>query len=245
MTYDDSKHFPSPILLGLITEILGTAIMMFLGCMGCVFNYGIGPVLPAFAFGLAILAVVQMLQAGGPVHINPGVSLGFLIMRKMSWQRFLVYVLGQYIGSFLGYGILIVLMPPEPRPICFLRFKWGTTPAQGFFLEMVACMILIWIVLGAVCAKNVTLVDSISLRIGLGVGGIIFALEPFTGACLNSARSIPPVVFENNWKDHWIYEIAPVVGTGLGAIIYRWIIDEEEKNSLHSYLKKKAPLEDV
>uniref|UniRef100_A0A6P7GI88 Aquaporin-4-like n=1 Tax=Diabrotica virgifera virgifera TaxID=50390 RepID=A0A6P7GI88_DIAVI len=238
---DDSKHFPCPILMGLVTEIFGTAIMMWLGCMGCAFNYGIGPTLPAFAFGLAILAVVQMFQSLGPVHINPGVSLGFLITKKMSWQRFLVYVLAQYIGSFLGYGLLIVMIPNERKPVCFLRLKWGTTPVQGFFLEMLACVILMWIVLGAVCNKNKPLIDSISLRIGLAVGGIIFALEPFTGAGLNSARSIPPNVFANDWKDHWIYELAPLAGTALGAVMYRWVFDPEEDKSLHAYLNKNSP----
>ncbi|CAG9829614.1 unnamed protein product [Diabrotica balteata] len=75
MIADDSEHFPSPILMGLFIEILGMAIMIFLGFMGCVFNYEIG--LSAFAFGLATLVVVQMLQASGPVHINPEMSLVF------------------------------------------------------------------------------------------------------------------------------------------------------------------------
>ncbi|XP_057661860.1 aquaporin-like [Diorhabda carinulata] len=238
MCVDDKNEFPSPLIIGLFTETIGTFIMMFIGCMGCLFQYGIGPVIPSFAFAFAILAALQMLHADGPVHLNPGVSIAFLIVQKMSWKRFLVYVVAQYIGCFLGWITLYVVAPDESQNICLLRLKWELSPIQGFVIEMLGATVLIWIVLGAIDAKNSALKDSLPVRIALGVCGIIFALEPLTGAGLNSARSFPPAAYYNNWKDHWLYELAPICGTSIGAVIYRFILDDEDKYSLHSYLKK-------
>lgn len=79
-----------------------------LGCMGCFNLFGLGPVLPAFAFAFAILIAVQSMGGISPSHLNPSITIGFLILGEMNWKRCLVYVFSQYVGALLGFGALWV-----------------------------------------------------------------------------------------------------------------------------------------
>nr|XP_023026994.1 aquaporin-like isoform X2 [Leptinotarsa decemlineata] len=206
--------------------------------MGCIFSFNLGPLLPAFAFGFAVMIPVQIFSHISSCHMNPAVSIAFLIFGDMEWKRCLIYIAAQYVGSLLGFGLLTVVTPKTEK-MCLLRLKVGITPTQGFFLEFLCTVVLIIFVFGAIDSKNATYRDSFCLRLGLMISGLVFSVESFTGAGLNPARSFPPALFENIWKDHWIYEIAPILGMATGAILYRFVLKEDEKYSLNNWLAKR------
>lgn len=103
------EEYP-PLVMSFLTEFIGTAILMWMGCMGTLELFNIGPVIPAFAFGLAVTSIVQSFSHISPIHINPGVSLGNLVLGKISFPRFGVYLLGQYSGAIVGYLLLLVFI---------------------------------------------------------------------------------------------------------------------------------------
>ncbi|KAJ8967776.1 hypothetical protein NQ317_012929, partial [Molorchus minor] len=76
--------------------------------------------------------------------------------------------------------------------------------------------------------------DSMPLAVGLIVAGFLVATEPFTGGCMNPMRSLPPCIYENDWKDHWVFHLAPYGGMMTGAIMYRAIFDKDFKYSLYN-----------
>lgn len=106
---EKAEEFP-PLLISFLTEFSGTAILMWMGCMGCLEVFNIGPVVPAFAFGLAVASAVQTFGHISPVNINPAVSVGLLILGKIGLPQFGIYLLGQYIGAIVGYVLLLVLI---------------------------------------------------------------------------------------------------------------------------------------
>ncbi|CAH1101588.1 unnamed protein product [Psylliodes chrysocephalus] len=234
---DEGGEYP-PYIISFFTEVVGTAIMMYIGCMGCIRYPDLGPIVPSFSFGLSILAVIQTFHHIGPVHLNPAVSIGFLIVSKIAWQYFLVYLAGQFIGAFVGYGALF-LLTPEMENMCLLKNKLGLNVVQCFLNEVLCSMVLMLLILGAVDEKNKDFKDSIALRIAMGVTGIIFALEPFTGAGLNPARSVPPAVFFLNFENLWQYMLGPAAGMAIGAVLYRFFFDGGEAHSLHTFLRSK------
>ncbi|KAG5862863.1 hypothetical protein JTB14_010047 [Gonioctena quinquepunctata] len=123
--------------------------------------------------------------------------------------------------------------------MCLLGLAYGTTPVQGFFIEFTCSAILILVILGAVDIQKRLYKDSFSLRLGLTVAGLILSMGSFTGAGLNGARSFPPAVLNNNWKDHWIYEIAPLAGMVIGTGMYRFILNYHARFSLYRLLNIK------
>nr|CAH7746696.1 unnamed protein product [Callosobruchus chinensis] len=195
------------------------------GCMGCIDNFKLGPVIPAFTFGFAILACVQITDHVSPTHINPGVSLAFLIVGRMHWKKFLVYIVAQYIGCCMGYGLLRLTVT-NMEGLCHLKVKEPLSVMQAFGTEIICSFTLMIIVFGAVDPRNASRTDSLAVRIALGAG-------------LNAARSLPSAVFDMDWKDHWVYELGPPIGQCLAAILYRFVFSPTEKRSLYNFMLRE------
>ena len=62
-----------------------------------------------FGFSVATMVWVTAHISGG--HINPAVSFGFVITRKISWLRFIFYVIMQVLGAIIGAALLKGLVP--------------------------------------------------------------------------------------------------------------------------------------
>ena len=65
---------------------------------------------------------------------------------------------------------------------------------------------------------------------GIAIGGVI-ALEaafggPISGASMNPARSFSPALVGLDFTHQWLYWVAPVLGTVLGAMAYRLVQGE-------------------
>jgi glycerol uptake facilitator-like aquaporin len=58
----------------------------------------------AFGIGIAVLAYCIAPLSGG--HINPAVTLSFVIQRKMTWVEASCYWLAQLLGAIFGAAIL-------------------------------------------------------------------------------------------------------------------------------------------
>lgn len=68
----------------LAAELVGTFILVFFAVGSAVGGYNlIGPVGVAFAFGLALLALVYAIGPVSGCHGNPAVTLGALIARRI------------------------------------------------------------------------------------------------------------------------------------------------------------------
>ncbi len=59
-----------------------------------------------------------------------------------------------------------------------------------------------------------------------------FVGVPLTGASMNPARSFGQAIVANDWTDHWIYWLGPLIGAALAALIYQYVfLDREEDTS--------------
>jgi aquaporin rerated protein, invertebrate len=45
----------------------------------------------------------------------------------------------------------------------------------------------------------------------------------FTGGSLNPARSLGPAIFANQWENHFVYWIGPLVGAIVAGFLYRFV----------------------
>ena len=86
------------------SETLGTALLLFLGCMGCHTNPEWGDLI----FGMAVMTVIQCLGHISGAHVNPAVSLCAYLLDKISFLQCLLFSLSQLLGAYLGFGLLHV-----------------------------------------------------------------------------------------------------------------------------------------
>ena len=211
--------------------MLGTMVLVLMGCGSAIFNGGCGTpaqvLMVAIAFGLSVVAMAYTIGKISGCHINPAITLGMLIAKKISGKDALMYMIFQIIGAFIGSFILYVLT---------LNFQTESTITganafnessmiMAFIAEMVFTCIFVLVVFGVTSkgAEN----NFAGLIIGLALILIHIVCIPITGTSVNPARSIAPAVFEAvggsivALKQLWLFIIAPFVGAIFAAIIWK------------------------
>lgn len=93
-----------------IAELVGTGLLVFIGCMGCI-HMGGGPSIhqiPALNFGLAVLLVIQIFGHISGAHLNPAVTIGAVFLGVVDYKVSPFYIIGQFAGAVVGFGLLKV-----------------------------------------------------------------------------------------------------------------------------------------
>ncbi|KAF5282804.1 hypothetical protein FQR65_LT02801 [Abscondita terminalis] len=236
MEGDNKKRFPKGFKMVTIffAEFLGTATLLFIGCMaGCTSRFVTDiPVLPhigAAGFGLSVLLAIQLTSHISGAHLNPQVSLAALIMGEISFIMFPIYLVAEFLGALAGFGLLTVLWPSGSHPECSTMIHSDVTLVQALGLETAITSLLILSCCAVWDVRNKTNSDSVAIRLGLVISIICLGAAPITGASMNSARSFAPALFRNNWKDHWVYWCGPTVGSVIGSVFYKYILSYQSK----------------
>lgn len=213
-------------------ELFGTFVLVFAG-LGTAVLAGdkVGNVGVALAFGLALLA---MAYAVGPIsgcHINPAVTLGVLISRRMSAGQAVGYWIAQVIGAIAASAVVLFIANGAPGGFSAsltgfaangyaLHSPGHYTAAACFVAEMFLTMLLVFTVLGTTDDRAPA--GFAGIPIGLILTTIILAGIPITNGSFNPARSIGPAVFAGGWaiQQLWLFIVAPMAGGVLAAGVY-------------------------
>ena len=95
-------------------ELIGTFVLVFMGCGSAVFFSLFGALSGApiilgllgisFAFGLSVLVMVYAIGGISGCHINPAVTISMLVAGKIKAKDAAVYIVVQCVGALLGAG---------------------------------------------------------------------------------------------------------------------------------------------
>jgi MIP family channel proteins len=204
-----------------LAEVIGTFILVFAGTGAIVINNitaQVGPIGISLTFGLVVMAMIYAIGDISGAHINPAVTIGFWISRRLPGAAVLPYIVSQLIGAFAASGLLLVM---------FHDSTLGATHPVGpewrtFILEIVLTAILMFVVLGVATGPKEK-----GLLAGVAIGGVI-AFEalfagPISGASMNPARSLAPAILSGALSDIWIYLLAPILGAAIGVLGHKAI----------------------
>jgi glycerol uptake facilitator protein len=239
--------------LGIIflSETVGTALLTLLGC-GVVANvllaknkgYNGGFLMITFGWGFAVFAGVTVAYASG-AHLNPAVTLAFLVAGKTPLAAVPMYLLGEFLGAFLG-AVLCWLayrqhFDAEPDAVSKLAV-FSTGPAirsygWNLMTEVVGTFVLVFVVLGfgltnsgdAGTATPAGLAALGALPVALLVVGIGVSLGGPTGYAINPARDLGPRIahavlpIKGKGTSDWAYAWVPVVGPLIGGLLAGWL----------------------
>ena len=219
-----------------LAEFLGTFTLVFLGCgtamlVGCDSEAGGGYILTAFAFGLAIVALAYSVGNISGGHVNPAVSLGFLITKQMSVADFVGYVIAQIFGALFGSGALALIF--RLGDVEDMTGGFGTnglagvndSVIAGLLVEIFLTCIFVLCILGVTSPKRKH--GSFGgLIIGLTLVGVHILGIGLTGTSVNPARSLGPAIvaaFAGNvdpLKVFYVFLIGPLVGAAIAAGLF-------------------------
>jgi aquaporin Z len=196
----------------------------------------------ALAFGLALLAMVYTIGPISGCHINPAVTLGALLSRRIAPPDALGYVVAQIIGAILGAGVVLLVAQGLPSGYDAGIGGLGANGygdhspdhyslAAAFLVEVVLTSFLVLTVLGATDLKAP--VGLAGLAIGLVLVLIHLVGIPVTNTSVNPARSIGSAIFAGGWAlaQLWVFIVAPLLGAVLAAGVYRAIRPPAEVRS--------------
>ena len=213
-----------------IAELIGTAVLVFMGCGSAVF---LGCAVPgghlavALAFGLSIVAMAYVIGNVSGCHINPAVSLAVFLDKRMSGKDFIAYVIFQVLGAMLGAFLLqavSLLAGVDQTGGLGSNLVAGAGGIGGAFLvEVVLTFIFLLTILGVTADSSKGGVAGIV--IGLTLTFVHIVGIPLTGTSVNPARSIGPAFFAGGqaFQDLWVFILAPFVGAALAAFVYKAI----------------------
>ncbi|XP_012543739.1 aquaporin isoform X3 [Monomorium pharaonis] len=225
-------------LIAGLAELIGTSILIFLGCMGCISGFDIQPIFLhiTLTFGFAVMVVIQCIGHISQAHINPAVTVGAVILGKKTIPEALVYFVSQMIGATLGYGMLKVVTPKDnlitldqTDMICVTKLHSNLSVIQGLLVESIATGILMLVVCSIWDTRNEKYMDSVPIKFGLTVVVLGTTVGPYTGCSLNPARSFAPALWNNKWTHHWVYWFGPIGGAMTTALMYKIIFGVSKK----------------
>lgn len=215
-------------------EIVGTAVLMLVGPGSAILAADqIGVYGVAFAFGLALVAMAYTIGHVSGCHINPAVTLGFLLGRKITLVDAAYYWVAQLVGATIG-GLLLYAISEGgdlDQTGVFAANGWGDKIGSSFGLgstivvEIVFTALLVFVVLSTTTVGYPTGFGG--LAAGLALAMIHLATIPVDNTSVNPARSFGAAIFSGTdaLSQLWAFILFPLVGALCGVVLWGLVHD--------------------
>lgn len=204
-----------------LAETIGTFALVFCGTGAIIINQETNGTVThvgiAITFGFIVMAMIYALGDISGAHLNPAVSIAFVLSGRFSIKELVPYILSQIAGAFLASFVLHYLFPANPT--------LGTTlpsgsAMQSFILEFILSFFLMLVIINVATGSKEQ-----GMFAGLAIGSTVL-LEamfagPICGASMNPARSLAPAFVSGHTEHLWIYLIAPVLGAAFAVVIWK------------------------
>ncbi|XP_077340435.1 aquaporin-5-like [Lithobates pipiens] len=214
------------------SEFLATLIFVFFGIGSALhWSSGVPTVLQiSIAFGLAIGTLVQTFGHVSGAHINPAVTVAFLLGSHISILRALFYIIAQLVGAIAGAGIIHAVAPAEVRGNLAINEVNSGNSGLALVVELLLTFQLVLCIFASTDGRRTDNVGSPALSIGLSVTlGHLLGIY-FTGCSMNPARSLGPAAITGIFKDQWVFWIGPLVGGVLASLTYNYVLYPHSKS---------------
>jgi len=221
-----------------VAEFAGTALLVAVGVSLVIVDFGSGsPVVAAlpgaglrrlltgFGFGTvgALIAVSPIGRTSG-AHVNPVVTLAFLLKGVVRGPLALAYVAAQLVGALVG-ALPLLLWGAMGASVDFGATAPGSgwSPAAALAGELVTTAALI---LGLFLFVGHRRLRPFTPLLFPFLYAIMVYLEaPLSGTSTNPARSLGPAVIAGVWHAWWVYWVGPLLGAlvGVATHTFTWV----------------------
>lgn len=214
-----------------VSEFLGTLLLVFFAVGAAVLaGEYIGTFGIALAFGFTMLALAYALGPISGCHINPAVTLGMLLARRIDVRTAVEYWIAQILGGIVGAALLFLVAKQVPGLKTHAAFGsngWADRSAVhlntggAFVTEIVLTFMFVFVVLAV--THKVAVIGFDGLPIGLALATVHLIGIPLTGTSVNPARSIGPAFFAGGAAitQLWLFIVAPLIGAALAAVVHQ------------------------
>ncbi|XP_061372420.1 uncharacterized protein LOC133314906 [Gastrolobium bilobum] len=235
----------------LIAEFIATLLFLYITVATVIGNNkqtgpcdGVGLLGIAWAFGGMIFVLVYCTAGISGGHINPAVTFGLFLARKVSLIRAICYMVAQCLGAICGVGLVKAFMKHSYNSLHGGANMVNTGYAKGTALgaEIIGTFVLVYTVFSATDPKRSARDSHVPVLAPLPIGFAVFVVHlatiPITGTGINPARSFGAAVIINDtkvWDDHWIFWVGPFVGALAAAAYHQYILRAAAIKALGSF----------
>lgn len=238
-----TEREPTPEAKKWAAEALGTFVLVISGVGTAVLaGERVGPLGIALAFGLSLLFLVYAIGPISGCHVNPAVTVGQLLVGRLSVISAVGYVIAQLIGAFLAGLVLFAVaknLPSYDRAVNGLGANgWGKhSPSavrgplgqvvieNGYGLsatiivEVMLTALLVFVVLAS--TDQISDIPLAGLSIGATFAVIHLISIPVDNGSANPARSLAVAFYQDGAGPQvWAFVVFPLLGGALGALVY-------------------------
>jgi MIP family channel proteins len=185
----------------------------------------------ALTFGFTIFVLCFAIGHISGGFINCVVTLSFVLLKKISIKRGIIYFVMQFFGMLVGAGFLKAVTPSAWWNSCFASnfVAANATAAHAFWIEFFLTGILMLVICAASdeAKSNQVLVP---LAIGVTITCCHMVGIPLTGTSLNPTRSFASAAAasgvpgcEKAWDYHIIFWAAPLLGGVAASFLYEYV----------------------
>ena len=229
-------------------EFLGTFWLTFGGCGSAVLaasvisdgtiNMGIGFLGVALAFGLTVVTGAYALAHISGAHVNPAVTLGCAVAKRIEWSAVVPYWVTQIIGASAAGGVLFVIASGKDgfsaSESGFATNGYGEFSPDGYSMtavlvaEVVLTAVFLWVILGVTSQKAPA--GFAPLAIGLTLTLIHLISIPVSNTSVNPARSLGVAWFAGGdaLGQVWLFIVAPLLGAAIAGISYAVLTGDKD-----------------
>jgi aquaporin Z len=213
-------------------EFLGTGFLVFLGVGSAVAGLlSGGVVVVALAFGFVLLALTYAIGPVSGCHVNPAVTLGALIARRIEIEDAIGYWIAQFAGAIAGAFVLFGLTRWGN-----VRDQTGALGSNGYgrnislggavTIEILMTFVLVLVVL--IVTARTENAGFAGLAIGITLAACHLFAVPLDGTSVNPARSFGPAIFEGGTplSQLWVFLVFPLIGGVLAALALPYVTGE-------------------
>lgn len=222
-----------------LSEFIGTFFLLLLGS-GVVANGGLarskgqqgGWIVIAFGWAIGVFVGVYVAAPYSGAHLNPAITLAWVVLGKLETTLAPVYILAQLAGAMAGSATAWLTYKKhfdEPNDPAAMQAVFCTAPAipHRYFNLLTEIIGTFALVLGVlfISAPQQSLGALDALPVALLVLGIGLSLGGPTGYAINPARDLGPRIMHallpipHKAGSGWSYAWVPVLGPCLGALL--------------------------
>lgn len=229
----------------LVAEALGTFALCFVGaaaiCITALKGAGYEGLLGvAMAHGIILSVAVSATMNVSGGHVNPAVTLGMLVTKRIDFGTAVQYIAAQLVGATVAGAMVMAIFkgmntPDGTSVVSAVQLgtpnydpsKLGT--GLAIFIEAAMTFLLLFAIFGTAVDPRAPKIGGFA--IGLTIAADILMGGPLTGASMNPARTFGPGIvaamsgnFAGFWSQQAVYWIGPVAGGVLASLVYSGFI---------------------
>lgn len=226
----------------LIAELIGTAVLIIGGPGSAILAASVigGPLGVSIAFGLSLAIMAYVIGPISGCHINPAVTLGFFVKKRIDQAHAVGAWIGQIVGGIAGAFVIFLIVSATDglERGTFAANQFGAengfaSAGSAIIVEIVFTALLVFVVFATASKKFPAMMGG--LIAGLTLTLIHLVTIPIDNTSVNPARSLATAIFAETpaggsapISQIWLFILFPLIGGTLGAFAWDAIAHEPD-----------------